>query len=325
MGEMLDLRDGLQFVRPATIEADDRISVCAGADVVVVTAGAKQRPGESRLDLAARNAGLLRSLLPAITQVAPEAVLLIVTNPVDVLTQLAIDLTGRVDGSVFGSGTVLDSSRLRHLIALRFGIAERHIHAHVVGEHGDSETVLWSSANIGGAPLTAAWATGGGPIDEAEQARLLHQVRNAAFEIIAGKGATSWAIALATAQILDALEQTTQSAVLPVTGPLDPGLGLGDVCVSLPRIVDARGAGLILPLVATDEEKAALRYLIGRANPTLPPGPSSIAIVPPWASTIARAIARPSPVPPDSRLRESSARAKRSKARARIPSEKPSP
>lgn len=234
IGEMLDLRDGLQFVRPATIEADDRISVCADADVVVITAGAKQRPGESRLDLAKRNAVLLGSLLPDITSVAPEAVLLIVTNPVDVLTQLAIDMTGRSDGTVFGSGTVLDSSRLRHLIALRFGIAERHVHAHVVGEHGDSETVLWSSANIGGAPLSAAWAPGGGPIDEAEQARLLHQVRNAAYEIIAGKGATSWAIALATAQILDALEQTTQSAVLPVTGPLDADLGLGEVCVSLP-------------------------------------------------------------------------------------------
>jgi L-lactate dehydrogenase len=266
---MLDLRDGLQFVRPATIEAGDQMSVCADADVVVVTAGAKQRPGESRLDLAARNAGLLRSLLPDITQVAPEAVLLIVTNPVDVLTQLAVDITGRVDGTVFGSGTVLDSSRLRHLIALRFGIAERHIHAHVVGEHGDSETVLWSSANIGGAPLTAAWTPGGGPIDKAEQARLLHQVRNAAYEIIAGKGATSWAIALATAQILDALEQTTQSSVLPVTGPLDPDLGLGDVCVSLPRLVDANGAGPILPLIATEEELAAIRASVAAVQATL--------------------------------------------------------
>jgi L-lactate dehydrogenase len=269
IGEMLDLRDGLQFVRPATIEAGDQMSVCADADVVVITAGAKQRPGETRLDLAARNAGLLRSLVPDIIQVAPDAVLLIVTNPVDVLTQLAVDMTGRVDGTVFGSGTVLDSSRLRHLIALRFAIAERHIHAHVVGEHGDSETVLWSSANIGGAPLTAAWTTGGGPIDEVEQARLLHQVRNAAYEIIAGKGATSWAIALATAQILDALEQTTQSSVLPVTGPLDPDLGLGDVCVSLPRLVDAKGAGPILPLVATDEELAAVRASVAAVRSTL--------------------------------------------------------
>ncbi len=269
IGEMLDLRDGLQFVRPATIEASDQISVCADADVVVITAGAKQRPGESRLDLASRNAGLLRSLLPDITRVAPEAVLLIVTNPVDVLTQVAVDMTGRADGTVFGSGTVLDSSRLRHLIALRFGIAERHIHAHVVGEHGDSETVLWSSANIGGAPLTAAWTTGGGPIEGDEQARLLHQVRNAAYEIIAGKGATSWAIALATAQILDALEQTTQSSVLPVTGPIDPGLGLGDVCVSLPRLVDANGAGPILPLVATDEELAAIRASVAAVRETV--------------------------------------------------------
>jgi len=269
IGEMLDLRDGLQFVRPATIEAGDQISVCADADVVVITAGAKQRPGETRLDLAARNAGLLRSLLPGVTQVAPEAVLLVVTNPVDVLTQVAIDLTEREDGTVFGSGTVLDSSRLRHLIALRFGIAERHIHAHVVGEHGDSETVLWSSANIGGAPLTAAWTGGGGPIDEAEQARLLHQVRNAAYEIIAGKGATSWAIALATAQILDALDQTLQSSVLPVSGPIDQDLGFGDVCISLPRLVDANGAGPILPLIATDQELAAIRASVAAVKATL--------------------------------------------------------
>ncbi len=269
IGEMLDLRDGLQFVRPATIEAGDQISVCADADVVVITAGAKQQPGETRLDLAGRNAGLLRSMLPGLTRVAPKAVLLIVTNPVDVLTQVAIDLTGRVDGTVLGSGTVLDSSRLRHLIALRFGIAERHIHAHVVGEHGDSETVLWSSANIGGAPLTADWTDGRGPIDEAGRAWLLHQVRNAAYEIIAGKGATSWAIALAAAQILDALDQTTQSSVLPVSGPIDPDLGLGDVCISLPRLVDANGAGPILPLIATDEELAAIRGSVAAVKATL--------------------------------------------------------
>src|SRR5690606_4510682 len=151
--EALDLSHGLEFMGPATIAGSTDISVCEGADVIVITAGAKQRPGESRLELTARNAGIFRDMVPRLTEAAPDALLLIVTNPVDVLTQLTIRLTGRDDGTVLGSGTVLDSSRLRHLLALRFAIAERHVHAHVVGDHGDSETVLWSSATIGGAPL----------------------------------------------------------------------------------------------------------------------------------------------------------------------------
>jgi L-lactate dehydrogenase len=269
--EVLDLRHGLQFVRPTTIEGSDDVAVCAGADVVIVTAGAKQRPGETRLDLAARNADLFRSLVPPLVEVAPEAVILVVTNPVDVLTQLGVEITGRDDGTILGSGTVLDSSRLRHLLALRYGIGERHIHATVVGEHGDSETVLWSSATIGGSLLSEVETGDGQVLDEAARDEILDQVRNAAYEIIAGKGATSWGIAMATAQILDALDHTAQAVVLPVTAPLDPGLGLGEVCISLPRLVDAAGAGRILPLAATDAEMtalaasaAAVRHIIDR-------------------------------------------------------------
>ncbi len=261
--EVLDLRHGLQFVRPTTIEGGDDVAVCAGADVVIITAGAKQRPGETRLDLAARNAGLFRSLLPPLMAVAPDAKILVVTNPVDVLTQLTVDVTGRHDGTVLGSGTVLDSSRLRHLLALRYCIAERHIHASVVGEHGDSETVLWSSATIGGSPLAEVETHDGQLLDAVARAEILDQVRNAAYEIIAGKGATSWGIAMATAQILEALDQTAQAAVLPVTAPLDPGLGLGELCISLPRLVDATGAGRILPLSATDAEREALTASAG--------------------------------------------------------------
>ncbi len=222
--EMLDLRHGLQFVRPATIDAGGSVSVCTGADVVVISAGAKQRPGETRLALAGRNGALIRGLLPGLGEVAPNAVILVVTNPVDVLTQLAIELTDRDDGTVFGSGTVLDSSRLRHLLALRYGIAERHVHSYVVGEHGDSESVLWSSATIGGAPLAAVKADDGNYLDEAGRTLLLDQIRSAAYEIIAGKGATSWGIALATGQILEALDQTTHSAILPVSGAYRLGI-----------------------------------------------------------------------------------------------------
>ena len=257
--EVLDLRHGLEFVRPAMIDGSDDIAVCAGADVVVLTAGAKQKPGESRLDLATRNARILHALLPSLMAVAPDALTLLVTNPVDVLTNLAIRITGKDDGTVLGSGTVLDSSRLRHLLASIYGVAERHVHAHVVGEHGDSETVLWSTARIGGAPLDLVPTREGGILDQSDRDRIADQVRNAAYEIIAGKGATTWAISLATTQILGALDQTTNASVLPVSATIDPELGLGPWCVSLPRLVDRGGAGTILPLTVSDSELEAIR------------------------------------------------------------------
>lgn len=256
--EVLDLRHGLEFVRPAIVEGSDDIEVCSGADVIVITAGAKQLPGESRRDLASRNADLLRVIIPLLESVAPDGVILLVSNPVDVLTQLAIEATGRDDGSVFGSGTVLDSSRLRHLLAGRYGVAERHVHAHVAGEHGDSETVLWSSARIGGVPLDQVTTTEGRVLDDSDRKLIADQVRNAAYEIIAGKGATSWAISLATVQILGALDQTDHASVLPVTAPVDPALGLGSSCISLPRLVDHAGAGRILPLDLTPTEHSQL-------------------------------------------------------------------
>ncbi|MGC2240106.1 MAG: L-lactate dehydrogenase [Acidimicrobiia bacterium] len=258
--EALDLRHGLEFVPPTILEGGAGISMCADADVVVVTAGAKQRQGETRLDLAGRNAAMLRQMLPNLIKVAPDALILLVTNPVDVLTQLAVEVTGRDDGTVLGSGTVLDSSRLRHLLAQAYGIAERHIHAHVVGEHGDSEIVLWSSARIGGAPIEAVFKRDGSTSTAKEREEIVDQVRNAAYKVIQGKGATTWAIALATGQILGALDQPVQSAVLPVTAPVSGSdLDLGHVCISLPRRVDGTGAGPILPITATDQEWEAIR------------------------------------------------------------------
>lgn len=257
--EVLDLSHGLEFVGPATISGGADVSVCEGADVIVITAGAKQRPGETRLELTSRNAGIFRDMIPKLTRVAPDALLLVVTNPVDVLTQLAIGITGRDDGTVFGSGTVLDSSRLRHLLALRFAIAERHVHAHVVGEHGDSETVLWSSATIGGAPLVELATADGRRLGAEDRMEILADVRNSAYEIIAGKGSTSWAVSLAVTQILDALDRESHSAVLPVTAPVGAVLDLGDVCISLPRLVDAAGAGEVLPFSANEDEVGAIR------------------------------------------------------------------
>ncbi len=152
-GEAMDLRHGLPFVRPVDVHVGD-YSDCAGADIVVITAGAASRPGETRLDLAARNAAIFRQIVPEILRYNAEGILLVVSNPVDVLTHLTIQLSGRPAGKVLGSGTVLDSARFRYLLAGHCGVGPRNVHAYIIGEHGDSEVPVWSLANIAGTRLT---------------------------------------------------------------------------------------------------------------------------------------------------------------------------
>jgi len=254
--EVLDLRHGLQFVAAATVDGSDDVEICRGADVVVVTAGAKQQPGQTRMELAAANAALCRDLLPRLVEVAPDAIVLLVTNPVDVITEVAVEVTGLPVGHVFGSGTVLDTSRLRHLVAQRCDVAVQSVHAFIAGEHGDTEIALWSSATIGSVPLLA-WTGAGGPLTEAEEEALLDQVRRAAYRIIEGKGATNYAIGLATARILEAVLRD-ERAVLPVSVPLDGHLGLHDVCLSLPAAVGRGGVEHVLPVPLSERERRDL-------------------------------------------------------------------
>jgi L-lactate dehydrogenase len=255
--EALDLRHGLQFVPRATVAGSDDIGICAGADVVVVAAGAKQRPGQSRLDLAAGNARMCEDVLPRVLDVAPDAVVLVVSNPVDVLTQVALGVSGLPTPRVFGSGTVLDSSRLRIALAQRCGVAVPNVHATIVGEHGDSELALWSSATIGGVPIRSWAVDGSGPLHERELAALLDEVRGAAYRIIAGKGATNYAIGLAVAQIVRAV-LGDERRVLPVS-TLVEGVADRPVCLSLPTVVGAHGAGPVVPVRLDDGEREALR------------------------------------------------------------------
>ena len=161
--EVLDLNHGMQFTPMAQITGSDDLAVCAGADVVVITAGAKQKPGQTRLDLAAANVAMCRDLVPALVGLAPDALLLVVTNPVDVVTYAVQQLSGLPAHRVFGSGTVLDSSRLRFLIAEHTGVAVQNVHAYIAGEHGDSEVPLWSTATIGGVPVQDWGASGERP------------------------------------------------------------------------------------------------------------------------------------------------------------------
>ncbi|HYO70737.1 MAG TPA: L-lactate dehydrogenase [Archangium sp.] len=256
--EVLDLNHGLQFVPMATLEGSDDLGVCAGADVVVITAGAKQKQGQTRMELAGANVEMCRSLVPQLLKVAPDALLLVVTNPVDVLTYVVQKLSGLPSRRVFGSGTVLDSSRFRFLIARHLNVSVQNVHAIIAGEHGDSELPLWSSATVGAMPLMQWSAPGHSRLTDEDRTRIFDNVRNAAYQIIRGKGATNYAIGLATAQILEAVLYD-EHRVLPVSSRLDGYLGISDVCMSVPSIVNRTGVETALEVPLNDTEREGLR------------------------------------------------------------------
>jgi L-lactate dehydrogenase len=208
---------------------------------VVVTAGAKQKPGQSRLDLAATNAGILDDLMPKLLEVAPDAIYVIVTNPCDVLTVLAQRASGLPARRVFSSGTVLDTSRLRWKLAQRAGVSPASIHAHIVGEHGDSEFPLWSRATIGTVPILDWEADGRPRLTVTELDAIAEEVRTAAYTVIKGKGATNYAIGLSSARIVEAI-LNDERAVLPVSTVLAGVHGVDGVALSVPSIVSADGA-----------------------------------------------------------------------------------
>lgn len=255
--EVLDLNHGMQFTPMAEITGSNDLEVCADADVIVITAGAKQDPGQTRLDLAAANVAMCRDLVPALVRLAPDCLILMVTNPVDVVTYAAVQFSGLPAHRVFGSGTVLDSSRLRFLIAEHTRVAVQNVHAYIAGEHGDSEVPLWSTATIGGVPVQDWAVEGVNPLDAEARARIHNRVVTSAYEIIAGKGATSLAIGLAVSRILEAV-LNDEHRVLPVTSRLDGVHGLSDVCLSMPSIVGRSGVERVLATPLSTDERDQL-------------------------------------------------------------------
>jgi L-lactate dehydrogenase len=256
--EVLDLNHGLQFVPTATVQGSDDVAVCAGADVVVIAAGAKQKPTQSRMDLLSANATLFRRLVPQLISAAPEATYVVVSNPVDVLTYAALELSGLPRARVLGSGTVLDSSRFRFLIARRCRVAVQNVHAYIVGEHGDSEVPLWSSATIANIPLHEWSVAHHGHLTVRDRTEIFQNVKTADGQIIQGKGATSYAIALAVARILEALLHD-ENRVLPVCSVPEAFLDFAGICLSLPCIVNAAGAEPPLPVKLSANEESGLR------------------------------------------------------------------
>ena len=266
--EVLDLAHGTPFTGASTITGGADLDLVAGANVVVVTAGAKQHPGQSRLDLAGVNVGILRSLMPELVERAPNAVYVLVTNPCDVLAVAAQRFSGLPAGRVFSSGTVLDSSRLRWRLAERLGISASSIHAMIVGEHGDSQFPLWSGARIG--PVAAReWAPAGRAKFRPEELDdIAAAVRGAAARVIAGKGATNYAIGLSAARVVEAVLKD-EHAVLPVSSTLSGYHGLSGIALSVPTVVGAEEILRVVDTPMDDQEIALLHRSAGALRDTL--------------------------------------------------------
>jgi L-lactate dehydrogenase len=258
--EALDIGHGIQFMPMGEVIGSDDIAVCEDADVVVVTAGAKQQPGQSRLDLAEGTISLMHSIMPGLVETAPDAIFIMVTNPVDIVTYAALKHAGLPANQLFGSGTVLDSSRLRYLVAQHCGVAVQNVHAYIAGEHGDSEIPLWSSASIGSIPLLdwPGLGDGRGRMDKASRDRIAFEVVNSADKIIAGKGATNYAVALAASRIIEAV-LGDENSVLPVSSLLTDYHGISNVCLSVPAVVGRDGVVDQLEVPMSPDELAGLR------------------------------------------------------------------
>ena len=256
--EVLDLAHGTQFTGSSDIIGGSDISVAAGSHVVVITAGAKQNPGQTRTELAGVNAGIIRRMMPELLAVAPNAVYVIVTNPCDVLTVIAQQETGLPAERIFASGTVLDTSRLRWKLGERAGVSTASVHAHIIGEHGDTEFPLWSRATIGTVPILD-WETPDHPrftLEELDEIAV--DVRDAAYKVIQGKGATNYAIGLSSARIVEAILRD-EHAVMPVSTVLRDFHGIDGVALSVPSIVSAAGAVPIRTTAFSDRELELLR------------------------------------------------------------------
>lgn len=255
-----DLLHAVPFAQPLQVRAGDYADL-AQAAVVVITAGVGQKPGETRLQLLERNAQVFREVVPAVLEHAPDAVLVVATNPVDVMTHLAARYAaayGVPSGRVIGTGTTLDTARFRSLLGRYLGVDPHHVHAYVLGEHGDSEVLAWSEVGIGGIPLEDFCVMGSQEIDDEARAQIDEQVRHAAYRIIEGKGATYYGIGAAIAQIINVIVRD-QRAILTVCTPLDEVVGVRDVTVAVPNLVGGQGALSTCLFPLSDEETEKLR------------------------------------------------------------------
>jgi L-lactate dehydrogenase len=267
IGEMMDFNHGLSFSKPVKITAGNYADL-SGAQVVVIAAGASQQPGETRLDLLARNVKIFRSIVPEVVRHNPDGIILIATNPVDILTYTSLKESRLPPSQVIGSRTILDTSRFRFLLGQYYGVDARSVHAYIIGEHGDSEIPLWSLANIGGVRLQEFAPLQNKQYNQAEMDKLFIGVRDAAYEIIKRKGATYYAIGLGLVSIVETILGNYRS-VLSVSTLMTGQYGVADMCLSLPCVVGAKGVEEILTLNLSQEEEEGFRLSAEKLKATL--------------------------------------------------------
>ena len=256
-GEAMDIAHAVPFYAPVSVVAGSP-GDASGAALTVIAAGAAQREGETRPELVRRNADVLRAIVPEVVSANPEGLLLMATNPVDALTFVALRLSGLPSARVFGSGTVLDTARLRAELGAHYGVDARNVHAYVLGEHGDSELVAWSAATLANVQLHEYCRLTGMACTTRDMDAIGSRVRDAAYEVIRRKGATNFAIAAALARIIEAVVRD-QASVLTVSTLVEGHYGISGVCLSLPAVVDRSGIRRVLPIPLSEDEVERLR------------------------------------------------------------------
>jgi len=258
-GECMDLNHGISFAHPTKIYAAGFES-CKDADIVVITAGTNQKPGQSRTDLVQANVAIFKDIIPAISKYAGNAILLVVTNPVDILTYVTLKLSGFPSNRVIGSGTVLDTARLKYMISEFYKVDASNIHAYIIGEHGDTELPVWSNATIGGLDIETYCSVYARKTNaRIELAKIFEKVKNAAYQIIQAKGATNYSIALALVKITQAIVRN-ENSILPVSTLITDFYGISDVCISIPALVNITGVEQYVKLNLSDQEQKLFKH-----------------------------------------------------------------
>ena len=256
-GEAMDISHGISFARPMQIYAGNYDDITDAA-IIVITAGANQKPDETRLDLIKKNAAIMKSIVGEIKRRDFGGVLLIVSNPVDILTLIALKESGYPSNRVIGSGTVLDTGRFKYLLGEHLDVDSRSVHAFIIGEHGDSELAAWSNARIGGLKVNDFCELRGHFNHEQSMKKIFENVRNSAYEIIERKHATYYGIAMAVKRICEAIVRNEKS-ILPVSSLMTGEYGLNDVVLSIPAVVDETGVQKVIPIELNDEELTKLK------------------------------------------------------------------
>ena len=256
-GEALDISHGVPFAKPIKIYAGDYDDI-KDASLVIITAGANQKPGETRLDLVKKNISIFKSIIPEIKKREFNGVLLIVANPVDILTTVALKLSGLPENKVIGSGTVLDTARLKYELGNHLNVDSRSVHAFIIGEHGDSEIAAWSSANVSGIPLNKFCEMRGHFNHDEAMKRIAENVKNSAYEIIKKKKATYFGVAMAVKRICETIVRDEKS-ILPISSMMKGDFGINGISLSMPAIVGKDGVECLVPIQLNEEEISKLQ------------------------------------------------------------------